>query len=61
MTEIIYSLFIVYYKNLSPNGNASLTSSFSLSWTSTIKPLDPFPDRGQELMTAIEIIFVFLF
>ena len=25
------------------------------------KPLDPFPDRGQELMTAMEIIFVFLF
>ena len=25
------------------------------------KPLDPFPDRDQELMTAIEIFFVFLF
>ena len=46
---------------LTPNGNCSPTSSVSLSWSSTIKPLDPFPDRDRELMNAIEIDFVFLF
>ena len=46
---------------LTPNGNCSPTSSVSLSWSSTIKALDPFPDRDRELMNAIEIDFVFLF
>ena len=46
---------------LTPNGNCCPTSSVSLSWSSTTKPLDPFPDRDQELMSAIEITFVFLF
>ena len=56
------SRHLMYKAILAPNGNCSPTSSVSLSWSSsTIKPLDPFLDRDQELMNAIEITFVFLF
>ena len=49
------------YVFLTPNGNCSPTSSVSLSWSFIIKPLDPFPDRDRELMTAMEITLYFFF